>query len=93
MQGLNPLPLNTPDSSARRERSGKHARELLLRDTITVLGIDQKGLIVPTRSERLPQNGHRAGLQMLSQGELGACQMVSSKGTKKPESLLQFIFN
>lgn len=66
MQGLNPLPLNTPDSLAHGEHSGKHTRELLLRETITVLGIDQKGLIVPMRSKRLPQNGHRPGLQLAS---------------------------
>lgn len=66
MRGLNPLPLNTPDSLAHGERSGKHTRELLLRETITVLSIDQKGLIVPMRSKRLPQNGHRPGLQLAS---------------------------
>jgi len=66
MWGLNPLLMNTPDSSARGQRSGKHARELLRGETITVLSIDQKGLISPARSEKLPQNGHRPGLQMLS---------------------------
>lgn len=40
MRGLNPLLLNTPGSSARRERSGKGAREPPLREAITVLSIE-----------------------------------------------------
>lgn len=56
MRGLNPWLSNTPDSLAGRERSGKRARGLLLGETITVLGIDPKGLIAPTSGEKLPQN-------------------------------------
>lgn len=93
MLGLNPLLLNAPDPGlaerAQINVPGSCCSERRLQPSASI----RKVLIAPTRSERLPQNWHQPRLQMLSQGEPHACQTISSRGTKKAESLLQFIFN
>lgn len=96
MRGLNSFLFNTPHPSALRAQSdnstGEAAAQRGDRSAPFCSHVEQKGQRVTPRREHLktgptcrccPTQSHVF------------CQMVSSKGTeeKKPESLLQFIFN